>query len=378
MADSTRIFLLPNQLFFEPYVVAIRGAKRRIQIATYLFKTGYAERTRANVVAEELIAAVRDRGVSVEVVLDNGRRAPQVSAANWVTAQLLAAGGVQVRMGPANEIWHEKITLIDDAKAFVGSHNLTRGGLTHNLEASVCTDLKSVVDQMKRFVRDLWAQAYPLDVATPAPVMGPPLEISLLNVTDEADRLVLTFAGEHTENVDAFAAVAGGRMGPTVPPTERTAWVRPNVEPGEWVSVVVRAYSYGETLATSDSVRLIYQPTDSPTGPPPESEGESEGEGAETSPGGFLAAPTLHEATQVSDTTVRLRWAFAGLTNFLRFVIEQQDGYGNWQHLAPLRDPAAREWTGAPLSMDTSRSFRVLVYNTAEESVASEEEALTG
>ncbi|NCO36130.1 MAG: hypothetical protein GW893_20005 [Armatimonadetes bacterium] len=59
-------------------------------------------------------------------------------------------------------------------------------------------------------------------------------------------------------------------------------------------------------------------------------------------------APNLYEVTQASDTTVRLRWAFAGLANLRRFVIEQQDDLGSYQHLANLRAPSAREWTGTP------------------------------
>lgn len=380
---AERIILLPNGLYFDPLMTAIRGAKRRIQIAMYLFKTTYANHTRANDVADALLEAVNLRGVSVEVVLDNGRWDSKVCAANWATAQLLAAGGVQVRMGPSDESWHQKIVLVDEFMAFVGSHNITRGGLTDNCELSVRTDLKSVVDPVKRILRDRWAQAYPLDVATPAPVIGPPLEFAILSTSCEGDRLILNFEAEHTENVEAFAAVAdttsrleGARMGPTVPPTERTAYVRSPVEPGQWVHVAVRAYAAGETLATSGVVGFIYEGSPLPPGSEPKPEGGAEEGGAETPPSGLPAPPNLYEVQRASDTTVRLRWAFGGLANFRRFVIEQQDMSGDWQHVATLRESSAREWTGAPLAMDSPLPFRVVVFNTEEESTASEERAM--
>jgi len=75
---------------------------------------------------------------------------------------------------------------------------------------------------------------------------------------------------------DSTADLLGARMGPTVPPTERTAWVRPLVEPGQWAHVAVRAYAAGDVLAISSVVGLIYQPEAAPPGSEPEFPGGSE------------------------------------------------------------------------------------------------------
>ncbi|NCO36133.1 MAG: hypothetical protein AUJ92_15530 [Armatimonadetes bacterium CG2_30_59_28] len=81
MAEE-RLILLPNGLYFDPLMTAIRGARRKIQIGTYLFNTVYATRTRANEVADALIEAAQQRNVEVQVVLDNARREPEICAAN--------------------------------------------------------------------------------------------------------------------------------------------------------------------------------------------------------------------------------------------------------------------------------------------------------
>ena len=41
-----------------------------------------------------------------------------------------------------------------------------------------------------------------------------------------------------------------------------------------------------------------------------------------------------------------------------------------------MREPTARECIGAPLAMDALLPFRVVVYNTAEQSTASEERVM--
>lgn len=375
MAVDTNLY--PDGLLFDALMEKIAEAKFSIDIGTFIFKTSYASPTRANAVADALIA--RARSIRVRVLLNFSRTDPDVRYENYQTAILLAAGGCEVRLGPPKEIFHEKISIFDQARAFVGSHNITRGGLSDNRELTYYTEALTVVNPVQKYYDMLWYMAVTQDrVPVPLPP-APPIKIELLHVTDAGAALRLDYDVNHTRDVDAFAAVAaadsdlvGARMGLTVPPTTRSAIVIPDAATGEWVHVAVRAYSDGEAIATSGTVSMQYQPT---AAPPEEAEPDTFGDG-EGLPPAALVAPTLSSVELVSPDMVTVTWVFVGASNFLRFVVEQRNAEGDWVSLYITRAPATRQWTGAPDSLSPDLPFRVVVYNTAGEKAVSNEVAL--
>lgn len=80
---------------------------------------------------------------------------------------------------------------------------------------------------------------------------------------------------------------------------------------------------------------------------------------------------------RASETTVTVTWAFPGMVNFSRFVIEQKDLEGNWRFVAALGNPTARTWTGEPIVMNAAMSLRVVVYGTGGEMMGSGERHLS-
>lgn len=374
---KTTTILYADSLLFDPLLAAITSATTRIELTMYLFKTSYAEHTRANAIADALIAAAA-RGVEVIVVLNYARFARSVADENDGTGMLLAAGGCQVRLGPRDTELHAKIIVVDGAMVFTGSHNITRGALTSNRELSWYTESKVVVERAQRYIGSLWRNADPIAEVTPVVEPEEPLEIVVTDVAQSGAEIVLDFTASYETGVDAFAAVssatldfAGARIGATVPPAARTATIVPEVEAGDTVYVAVRAYGGGQDFASSELCEVAYTPTE-----PPPGEDEGEGEGShETPPPAPLTAPTLVSVTRASDTTVTVTWAFAGLPDFLRFVIEQRDAAGDWAYVVTLGNPSTRTWTGAPDSMNADRPLRVVVYNTAQQAAASNEVA---
>jgi len=143
--------LLENGAYGTALTDRIKGAKRRIICAFYLFRTGKSAGNRPRAVAAELIAASR-RGVEVTVILEGGK---PVGTENRATARLLSQGGVRVLFPTRRVTTHAKAVSIDDRYALIGSHNLTQSALLHNNELSVMLDSPPLAAKVRGYLEQL-------------------------------------------------------------------------------------------------------------------------------------------------------------------------------------------------------------------------------
>ncbi len=143
IAGSTlpaNVTLLRNQEYGEAFLNGIRGARRSIVCAFFLFKTSASAKNRPRQIAEELIRA-RKRGVQVTVYLEQDRNSrDSLNEDNHATADFLHRGGVKVYFDSPATTTHTKVAVIDDRYVFLGSHNLSQSALLHNNELSVLID----------------------------------------------------------------------------------------------------------------------------------------------------------------------------------------------------------------------------------------------
>jgi cardiolipin synthase len=106
---------------------------------------------------DKLVAAIiksHDDGVAVRVVLDGdtlGGTAQEAAVAD------LKAAGVPVKT-VANPDIHAKAIVVDSAKAFVGSQNMTPTGLFANREMGIITDATAEVAKVKKAIGDDFAK----------------------------------------------------------------------------------------------------------------------------------------------------------------------------------------------------------------------------
>ncbi|GFO65922.1 phospholipase D-like domain-containing protein [Geomonas paludis] len=129
----------------------IRGAKRRIICAFYLFKV--TDR-RGNVpagLAQEL-AQARGRGVEVTVILEGD---DAVGRDNRAAAGFLSRKGVRVIFPRGRRTTHAKAVVIDDRYVMIGSHNLSHAALTRNRELSVLLDAPPLAAQVTRYLEGI-------------------------------------------------------------------------------------------------------------------------------------------------------------------------------------------------------------------------------
>jgi phosphatidylserine/phosphatidylglycerophosphate/cardiolipin synthase-like enzyme len=158
LAGSTlpaNVTLLRNQEYGEAFLNGIRGARRSIFCAFFLFKTTASAKNRPRQIADELILA-RKRGVLVTVLLEQDRQSrDSLNEDNHATADFLNRGGVKVYFDSPAITTHAKVAVIDDRFVYLGSHNLTQSALLHNNELSILIDSPEMAREVLAYLDQL-------------------------------------------------------------------------------------------------------------------------------------------------------------------------------------------------------------------------------
>jgi cardiolipin synthase len=196
-------FVTPSDSGVQPVVDGIASAKKSIRMI--MFHLTVPE------VVDALIAA-KARGVDVKLILDGKNLEGRSSAA---IAQRLVDHGIEVtRSSPSFSITHVKAMVVDDARAFIMSLNLTRI-YDHTRDYAIVTDDVGVVDELLRvFSADIDNAAQRTGntppLASPALVWSPGAEGRLVSLIDSAQSSIAA----STENLgdkaidEAFARAA--------------------------------------------------------------------------------------------------------------------------------------------------------------------------
>ncbi|WP_224983509.1 phospholipase D-like domain-containing protein [Geomonas agri] len=140
--------LLSDSAYSGALQKRIRGAKRRIICAFYLFKATGRRGNLPAQVAQDL-AQARGRGVDVTVILEGE---DSVGSDNRAAAGYLARQGVRVIFPRGRRTTHAKAVVIDDRYVMIGSHNLSHAALTRNRELSVLLDAPELAAQVTRYL----------------------------------------------------------------------------------------------------------------------------------------------------------------------------------------------------------------------------------
>ncbi len=169
---------MPSTLTFHadadlrvPLLRQLGRAQTSVEMAYFYWRTEYATFAAPNEVVRVCGDLVR-KGVSVRVVLGFGMTDAAIRYQNYQTGLALHAQGVQVRYAPMNRTMHSKITVIDNAFVFLGSHNLTRGALTANYETTLSTRDTILASRIVGYFNALWSASMPHEQTTAPPPLG--------------------------------------------------------------------------------------------------------------------------------------------------------------------------------------------------------------
>jgi len=150
------VTLLANREYYRALQRAIDGAREEIIMSFFLYKTTGHSGSYPDIILEKLIAA-RQRGVRVEVILEQGRRGHQegTDRENLETAEKLKKAGIKVVMDSPNRTTHAKLVVTDRRYTFLGSHNLTASALKYNNELSVLIESTAVAGEALLYLDSL-------------------------------------------------------------------------------------------------------------------------------------------------------------------------------------------------------------------------------
>jgi phosphatidylserine/phosphatidylglycerophosphate/cardiolipin synthase-like enzyme len=148
--------LLKNRAYFPALSEKIRGARRQIDLAFFLFKTNNHPRSYPERLLQELGAAAR-RGVRVVIVLEQDEKPDSsVNRDNRNAAERLRQAGAEIYFDAPKRTTHTKLVVIDGRYTFIGSHNLTQSALRHNNELSVLIDSPAVAEETLKYIKGLY------------------------------------------------------------------------------------------------------------------------------------------------------------------------------------------------------------------------------
>ncbi len=152
---AASVALLKNREYPQALLNEIRGARKDILFAFYLFKISPSPGNQPRMIAEELISA-RNRGVAVTVILEQSdKQDDPLNLENRKTAALLSQNGIKVLFDSPRTTTHIKAVLIDDRYVFLGSHNLTQSALQYNNELSVRIDSPAMAAEIRGYLNRL-------------------------------------------------------------------------------------------------------------------------------------------------------------------------------------------------------------------------------
>lgn len=151
LSSPAQATLLPDTAYQGALKERIRGAKRRIICAFYLFKVTDRRGNVPALLAMEL-AKARERGVEVTVILEGDG---SVGRENRAAAGYLTRKGVRVVFPRGRRTVHAKAVVIDGRYVMIGSHNLSHAALTRNRELSVLLDSPELALQVTRYLEGI-------------------------------------------------------------------------------------------------------------------------------------------------------------------------------------------------------------------------------
>lgn len=154
MTKPGDIRVLADQEYFNTLYNLVQSARKRIDIAMFLFKTTDSPRNRPAMLLKKLIAAKR-RGVDINVVLEESNYAEELTAENKKVADKLRKKRIRVRFDAPDKTTHTKLVVIDGRYSFVGSHNLSHMALAANHELSLLIDSQPLAGELTRYIGTL-------------------------------------------------------------------------------------------------------------------------------------------------------------------------------------------------------------------------------
>lgn len=139
------IEVLNDEKYYYFILNQISNAEKELNII--MFSIYQCKKTQD--IINEVINA-RKRGVMVRVILDG-----EIES-NKIVNNLFSSERIPVKLTNIQRI-HNKLIIVDDKSAIIGSHNWTDKALFENRESSVAITDKNIINDEKEYFESLWS-----------------------------------------------------------------------------------------------------------------------------------------------------------------------------------------------------------------------------
>jgi len=130
--------IIIHSLSFGPALrAALISAKKRIYICTYVTVFNFRKRNDLIHILFIILRQKLQEGIDVRFVIDHPRKHKSNYHATQFLIRRLKTWRFPFWMAPARNTCHAKVILIDQAKVFIGSHNLAKSSFRNPLEMSL-------------------------------------------------------------------------------------------------------------------------------------------------------------------------------------------------------------------------------------------------
>lgn len=148
--------ILRDQQYIKNITSAIVSAKHYICICTFLAQ--WTPRPRGKLLSsfwQTLIEQAKS-GIRIMVIMNRSTKLYKVSVENHHTAKKLQEHGIHIRHPKKNRCMHVKMLLIDQTVIFMGSHNLSVGSNSNNIETTIQTANPNIISAGTKIFQDIW------------------------------------------------------------------------------------------------------------------------------------------------------------------------------------------------------------------------------
>lgn len=145
-----------GQDYYISLLEAIREAKKSIWLMNYVISYHfYKDWHRSSHIFQALTKAKKS-GFDIKVILDSSSRSSPNHSANFFTFKRLREAGIEVRTPRLKLTCHAKLWIIDEYRAYIGSHNISDASLDNIFELSILIFDPSYIDFLSQKYREIW------------------------------------------------------------------------------------------------------------------------------------------------------------------------------------------------------------------------------
>ena len=159
-------------------------AREHVRVLAYVINFNFYQKYYRSTYIFNRLLELHRAALPTDIILDSSPNYSNNHRANLFTFTRFAEKGIIIRMQTDKHPQHSKLIIIDQAAAFLGSHNLTEGSLSNKNELSFQITDPPTIGELTKYFDSLWdgpstmpweRRFWPKSKASPSPQQKQPI-----------------------------------------------------------------------------------------------------------------------------------------------------------------------------------------------------------